>query len=107
MSVTLHNAAPRGGGYVVQVYFMQHLSRYTRYHLQLGGFEKLWVGASSDTVAVVPVAFADMAYYDPVAKDMVLEAGDYTVVLCSSLATCDLKGSNAHVVTVPDTVRGL
>jgi beta-glucosidase-like glycosyl hydrolase len=107
VSVALHNAAPRAGAYVVQVYFMQHLSRYTRYQLMLGGFEKVWLAAASDAQAQVQLAFADMAYYDPVAKDMVLEAGDYTVVVCASLAACDVKGSNAHVVSIPATLHGL
>jgi len=107
VSVTLRNAAPRAGAYVVQVYFMQHLSRYTRYQLALGGFEKVWLAAGSDTQALVQVAFADMAYYDPAAREMVLEAGEYTVVVCASLAACDAAGSNAHVVSIPATLHGL
>lgn len=105
VAVTLTNAAPRTGGFVVQAYFTQALSRWTRYERQLGGWAKVAVPASGSVDVAFDIAFADMAYWDPVAHDMVLEAGDYTIRVCTSIAACD--DAHAHVVNVPAQVNGL
>ena len=101
VSVQVLNAAPRAGGYVVQVYFTQMLSRFTRFQRMLGGWAKVWVPASGSVQATVAVSFEAMAYYDPIARDMVLDGGEYQLTVCTSIADC--KGSNMHTVTLPET----
>ena len=105
VTVQVNNAAAREGGYVVQVYFSQGLSRFSRFEKMLGGFAKVWVVARGSVQAEVPVTFAAMSYYDPIARDMVLEASDYTIFVCTSIAD-DCK-ANSHTITIPTTVTGL
>ena len=106
VSVELLNAAARGGGYVVQVYFNQAVSRYTRYEAMLGGFVKVALPPKGTTTVRVDIPYADMAYWDPRgAGTMVLEAGAYTLFVCrsSDRATCAL----GMQVSIPTTVSGL
>lgn len=101
VSVQVLNEAPREGGYVVQVYFAQVQSRFTRFQRMLGGWEKVWVPASGSVQATVAVSFEALAYYDPIAREMVLDGGLYELTVCTSIADC--KGSNTHTVTLPET----
>jgi len=103
VSVRVANAAPRAGAFVVQVYFSQRLSRFTRYKRMLGGFEKVAVPASGAVDVLVTLAYADMAYWDARQRSMVLDAGTYDVFACENIATC---GAPVAVV-VPEAVAGL
>ena len=72
ISVALANAAPVAGLYVVQVYFTQALSRYSRFQRMLAGFAKVAVpaGPGGAAQASIAVPFADLAHWDPVGQDM-------------------------------------
>ena len=91
----------------VQVYFSQRISRYTRYQSMLGGWAKVQVPAGPWAVVEVsvPIPYSAMAYWDPKAADMVLEAGVYTFSVCSSSNTNTCSDGND--VKVPSTVVGL
>ena len=113
-TITLHNAAPFAGSHVVQVYFNQQLSRYTRYKLMLAGFEKVHVTANGAATAAISVPYADLAYYYPRERTMVLESGDLNFFVCRDsgsdgclLAGKDQKVNATHVVNVPAAVMGL
>ena len=101
VTVQLANAAPRAGAYVVQVYFSQALSRFSRFQSMLGGWTKTWVPASGEVSVDVAVTFEAMAYYDPEAQEQVLDGGEYTLTVCASIAACDK--ANAHTVSLPET----
>ena len=103
LNVTVLNSAPRTGDYVVQVYFTQAVSRYTRYQRMLCGWAKVTVATRVDVAVTCP--FEAMAYWDPSRADMVLEAGEYTMNICSSIADC--SSANEHVITIPADVTGL
>ena len=90
---------------VLRVYFNQAISRYTRYQRMLAGFTKVSVPASGSTNASLSIPYADLAYWDPQAEDMVLEAGSYTFFVCSNSRDCPAAAS--HVVQVPRTITGL
>ena len=109
VSVSLTNAAPRAGKYVVEVYFSQALSRYARFQRMLGGFAKVDVpaGPGGKAAATVAIPFADMAHWDPVAQNMFLEAGGYTISVCESSAAESCDAGNTHTITIPTTVTGL
>jgi len=104
VDVTVNNAAPREGAYVVQVYFTQALSKFSRYQRILGGFEKVWLPANGSLNVTVDVTFEAMAYYDPISKGMVLEASDYTLFICSNIATCSTDGLK---FTISSTITNL
>lgn len=105
VNVTLVNAALRAGKFVVQVYFTQTLSRYTRYQSILGGFGKFDVPASGSISVSLNVSAADMAYYDPKQGTMVLEAGEYTLRVCRDISNC--PAANSHTIVVPQSITGL
>ena len=109
VSVALANAAPVAGRFVVEVYFTQALSRYSRFQRMLAGFVKVDVpaGPGGAAQAAVSVPFADMAHYDPVAQTMFLEAGDYTFTVCTSSDAATCAKANTHTVTVAKTYTGL
>jgi hypothetical protein len=107
VSVALTNAAPRGGLFVVEVYFTQQLSRYARFQRMLAGFTKVAVPANGGASATVSVSFADMAHYDPVAKTMFLEQGGYTFSVCTSSDSATCAKANTHDVVIPQTYTGL
>lgn len=101
VSVLVTNAAPRAGGYVVQVYFSQLLSKYTRYRSMLAGWEKVWLPAAGALQVDVAVKFDSLAYYDPLQGMMVLEGGDFEFTACASFTTC--SEADATIATLPDT----
>ena len=101
VTVQLNNAASMEGKYVVQVYFSQLLSRYSRFQSMLGGWTKALVPASGSVGVEVVVTFEALAYYDPEAQEQVLDGGDYELIVCANIAACDKK--NAHTVTLPET----
>jgi len=101
VTVQLANAAPTAGAYVVQVYFSQALSRFSRFQSMLGGWTKAWVPASGGVSVDVVVTFEAMAYYDPEAQEQVLDGGEFTLTVCANIASCDK--ANAHTVSLPET----
>jgi beta-xylosidase len=109
VTVSLANAAPRAGKYVVQVYFSQARSRYARFQRMLAGFTKVAVpaGPGGAAAATVSVPFADLAHWDPVGQTMFLEQGDYTFSVCASSAEATCNKADAHAVVIPQTYTGL
>lgn len=104
VTVNVANAASREGAFVVQIYFSQVLSRYSRYQKILGGFTKVLLPALGAIDIPVSLSYADLAYWDPKAKTMTVEAGNYTLFACQDISTC----SDATLtVTVPVSVTGL
>jgi beta-glucosidase len=104
VTVNVANAASREGAFVVQIYFSQVLSRYSRYQKILGGFTKVLLPALGAIDIPVSLSYADLAYWDPKAKTMTIEAGNYTLFACQDISTC----SDATLtVTVPVSVTGL
>ena len=109
VSVAVLNAAPVAGLFVVQVYFAQSLSRYARYQRMLGGFAKVAVpaGPGGAAQADISIPFADMAHWDPLGQAMFIEAGEYTITVCTSSDASTCAKANTHTVVVPQTISGL
>jgi len=105
VSVAVVNTAPAAGAYVVQVYFTQRLSRYSRFQKQLGGWTKAALPAAGAAQVTVTVQFAAVAYYDKNVSAMVLDAGEYSLCACHAYDNC--PAANCHDVVVPETVTGL
>ena len=64
LSVTIHNSASMGGGYVVQVYFRQRVSRIARPNLLLANFTKVWLPEAGWATAEVLIRAEELGYYD-------------------------------------------
>ena len=109
VSVALSNSAPVAGLYVVQVYFSQSLSRYARFQRMLAGFAKVAVpaGPGGAAQASVSIPYTDMAHWDPIGQQMFLEAGEYTITVCTSSDEATCAKANTHSIVVPQTVAGL
>ena len=52
------------GGFVVQVYFRQRVSRIARPAAMLASFSKVWLPAHGETAVEVTIAAAELGYYD-------------------------------------------
>jgi len=63
------------------------------------------LGRPLDVSLSIPLA--DLAYWDPkgAGTGMVLEAGDYTFLVCAHSGDC--PAAHAHVVSIPTTVENL
>ena len=103
VTVTLANAAPRPGAFVVQVYFTQLLSRFARYESELGGWTKLALPASGSADALVSVPFSALEHWDPSAAGgagaMIREGGSFIFRVCTSAVECPPQ--HAHAVDIP------
>ena len=109
VTVNLSNSAKMGGQRVVQVYFSQSVSRYSRFQRMLAGFAKVTLPASpSGTASVtISVPFADMAHYDPIAKSMFLEEGEYSFSVCENSEEASCKASDKHTIIIPQTYTNI
>jgi beta-glucosidase len=109
VTINLRNSAIRNGQYVVQVYFSQSLSRYSRFQRMLGGFTKVYMptGPSGTISTTISIPFADMAHYDPLQKWMFLEQGEYTFSVCSNSDESTCKDTDKHTVMIPTTYTNL
>ena len=105
VSVDVVNAASAAGAYVVQVYFTQQVSRFSRYQKQLGGWTKAALPAAGATQVEVVIQYSALAYWDKGVSEMVLDAGVYTLCACHAYDSC--PAANCHDVVVPETVTGL
>lgn len=95
-SVSVHGPA---ASVVVQVYFAQALSQYSRYNRMLAGFAKVSLPGGGVTTAVniaIPVSTVASYFPDPV-DDYVVEAGSYTLYVAQ-------YSTDSSAIAVPVTV---
>jgi beta-glucosidase-like glycosyl hydrolase len=97
-----NNHATRGGGYAVQVYFRQRVSKIARPQLQLANFTKVWLPAGGKTVvASVEIQAQELGYYDSWLGKHVVDIGHptgvYDLLVCadSSCGGCNGAGRAA------------
>ncbi len=90
VSVDISNTGERDGEEVVQLYIRDLESKEIRPLKDLRGFERVSVKAGQTIVTTITLGPDELAYYDRVAGDYVVEPGLYEVMVGPSSASEDL-----------------
>ena len=90
VSVDLRNTGAREGDEVVQLYVRHPQSKVARPLKQLRGFKRITVAAGATATVTLPLAAADLAYWDETKHAWVVEPGPVELLVGSSSADRDL-----------------
>jgi beta-glucosidase len=99
VSVDVTNAGSRPGDEVVQLYVRYPGSKVDRPRLQLRGFQRLAIAAGQTRTVVLPLAGADLAYWDAARQRWTVEPGTVELMVGSSSAAADLRLRKTVTVT--------
>lgn len=84
ISFTLKNTGDADGAEVVQLYSAKPLSCVSRAPKDLKAFKKVFLKAGEEKEIEISLPVSDLAYYNPILKDWVVETGEYKLYLASS-----------------------
>jgi beta-glucosidase len=110
--VPVSNTGSRDGREVVQVYVSLPGSRVRRAPRELKGFATIAVAAGETVQAVIRIARADLAYWDPRLARWAVEGGDYVLAIGASsrdvraTATVRVDGDDIRVPLGPESTLG-
>lgn len=101
LTVAIHNSATMAGGYAVQVYFRQRVSRVARPNLLLANFTKVWLPAKGSAVASVTVKAEELGYFDAWEGRQRVDTGEvhgvYDLLVCAD-STCGCGDTSRNSV---------
>jgi beta-glucosidase len=110
--VPVTNSGDRDGREVVQVYASLPGSKVRRAVRELKGFANVPIGAGETVEAVVRVARADLAYWDPELARWAVEGGEYSLAVGASsrdlrtVVTISIDGDDTRVPLAADSTLG-
>ena len=84
ITFTLKNIGNVDGAEVVQLYSSKPLSCVTRVPKELKAFKKVYLKAGEEKQVEITLPYNDLAYYNSVIKDWVVESGEYKLHIASS-----------------------
>ena len=84
ISLTLKNTGYCDGAEVVQIYISKELSCVTRPQKELKAFEKVFLQAGEEKNISVSIPLADLAYYNVLLEQWIVEPGSYTILAAAS-----------------------
>jgi beta-glucosidase len=90
-AVTVTNTGDRDGAEVVQLYVRNNRGRVFKADKELRAFTKTHLAAGETTRLELSFPLADLAYWDVVDHDWVLENGEYEVLIAASAASIHLS----------------
>lgn len=96
VTCSVSNTGERDGREVVQLYVVDFASSVARPPRELRGFAKLHLAPGETGTATFRLTSRDLSYWSPVARDWVLEAGDFGFELGASSRDIRLS-TTAHV----------
>ncbi len=99
VSVDLQNTGAREGDEVVQLYVRYPQSKVTRPLKQLRAFRRITVAAGVTTTVALPLAVADLAYWDETHNAWTVEPGPVELLVGTSSAERDLTQRTTITVT--------
>ena len=88
---TLSNVGKRDGAQVVQAYVGKESLMIARPEKELKGFKKVFLKAGESTVVNIVLPKDAFTYYSTIAKDFVVEPGDYDIMLGFSSREIKMK----------------
>jgi hypothetical protein len=101
LTVAIHNSATIAGGYAVQVYFRQRVSRIARPNLLLANFTKVWLPANGSATASLTIKAEELGYFDAWEGRQCIDTGDingvYDLLVCSD-STCGCGDTSRNSV---------
>lgn len=84
VSFSLKNAGSVDGAEVVQLYAAKPLSCVSRVPKELKAFKKVFLHAGEEKEVSITLPCSDLAYYNPVLRDWVVENGEYLLYIAAS-----------------------
>lgn len=111
ISFTLKNTGAVDGAEVVQLYSAKPISCVTRVPKELKAFKKVYLKAGEEKVVTISLPYSDLAYYNPVLHNWVVETGNYKLHLASSSRdvrlTLDFKAEDKIPYTINQINDGM
>ena len=84
LSLDVRNTGDSDGAEVVEVYVSKENSCVSRSVKELKGFEKVFVKAGESERVTVEIPLSDLAYYNMMLDDFIVEPGEYTFMVAAS-----------------------
>lgn len=84
VSLTVTNTGSYAGAEVVQVYVSNPKTDVFKPVKELRAFQKVYLEKGESKHVRLDISIADLAYYNPIVKDWIVENGDYTIHLATS-----------------------
>lgn len=84
LSLTVTNTGDLDGSDVIQIYVSKPESCVTRPVKELKGFQKVFVERRTDKTVAIAVDIQDLAYYNVLLNDWIVEPGEYVFMVGSS-----------------------
>lgn len=93
LSLNVTNSGSRAGSEVVQVYVHDVESSLLRPEKELKAFTKVSLEAGETKRVSIPLKRDDLAFYNPVYQDWIVEDGDFTILVGASAGDIRLEGT--------------
>lgn len=105
VSFSLKNIGAIDGAEVVQLYSAKPLSCVSRANKELKAFKKVFLRAGEEKEIGITIPYSDLAYYNPVLRDWVVETGEYLLHIASSSRDIRLTLSFNAEDEMPYTIK--
>lgn len=105
ISFTLKNVGEADGAEVVQLYSAKPLSCVSRAKKELKAFKKVFLKSGEEQEVNICLPYSDLAYYNPVLRDWVVETGEYKLYIASSSRDIRLTLDFAAEDKMPYTIK--
>ena len=103
----ISNIGEVDGAEVVQLYVGKDVSCVSRPQKELKSFQKVFLKARETKTVTLDINVSELAYYNTMLHDWVVEPGDYTFYVGSSSRDIRLKDIIAIEDKPPYTIQGL
>jgi len=104
ISFKLANTGDYDGAEVVQVYTSDPYATYTRPIKELRAFKKIFLKAGETKVVNIDMPIKDLAYYNVLLEDWIVESGEYIIHIAASSQDIRLSKSIYLTDTAPYTM---
>ncbi len=106
LSFNLKNIGVRDGKEIVQIYGGDPVSTVKKSVKELIAFEKVELKAGETKKVEIQIPVKNLAYYNTMIKDWVVENGEYIIYVAASSQDIRLKQSIVHNGEMPYTLKG-
>lgn len=89
----LKNTGDYDGSEVVQIYISDPETTISKPEKELKAFEKIFLKSKEEKHVEIEIPISELAYYNIMLKDWVIEDGEYKILVCASATDIRLVGS--------------